>query len=71
MSSSYHLQTDNQTKRLNQFIETYLCNFVHATPSKWSSWLPLAEYWYNTNFHPHWGVLHLKYRMCINRDILE
>jgi hypothetical protein len=20
-------------------------------PKKWSSWLPLAEWWYNTNFH--------------------
>jgi hypothetical protein len=20
-------------------------------PKKWSSWLPLAEWWYNTNYH--------------------
>jgi hypothetical protein len=20
-------------------------------PKKWAAWLPLAEYWYNTNYH--------------------
>lgn len=24
---------------------------VHSCPREWSSWIPLAEYWYNTNFH--------------------
>lgn len=24
---------------------------VHSCPKKWASWLPLAEYWYNTSFH--------------------
>lgn len=48
MSSSYHPQTDGQTKRLNQCLETYLRCLVQACPSKWSQWLSLAEYWYNT-----------------------
>jgi transposase InsO family protein len=51
MSSSYHPQSDGQTERVNQCIETYLRCFVHACPSKWSHWLPLAEFWYNTNSH--------------------
>lgn len=25
--------------------------FVHAFPKKWSSWLSLAEFWYNTSYH--------------------
>lgn len=55
MSSSYHPQTDGQTERINQCLETFLRSFVHACPSKWSSWLSLAEYWYNTSFHSSLG----------------
>jgi hypothetical protein len=51
LSSSYHPQTDGQTERLNQCLETYLRCLVHANPHKWSAWLPQAEFWYNTNFH--------------------
>lgn len=29
----------------------YLRCFVHATPSKWVTWLHLAECWYNTSYH--------------------
>jgi hypothetical protein len=52
MSSSYHPQTDSQTERLNQCLETFLHCFVHACPKKWKEWLPVAEFWYNTSFHP-------------------
>jgi hypothetical protein len=51
MSSAYHPQTDGQTKRLNQCLESYLRCTVHACPNKWFRWLPLAEFWYNTAFH--------------------
>jgi hypothetical protein len=51
MSSFYHPQTDGQTERLNQCPESYLRCVVHACPTKWGEWLPLAEYWYNTTFH--------------------
>jgi hypothetical protein len=43
-SSSYHPQSDGQTKRLNQTMETFLRCFVNACPSKWVSWLHLAEF---------------------------
>lgn len=55
MSSSYHPQTDGQTERLNQCLETFIRSFVDVCPSKWASWLPLAEYWYNTNYHSSLG----------------
>jgi transposase InsO family protein len=44
MSSAYHPQTDGQTERVNQCLETYLRCFVHSCPTKWSSWLPFAEF---------------------------
>jgi hypothetical protein len=55
MSSSYHPQTDGQTERLNQCLETYLRCLVHATPKKWASWMTQAEYWYNTTPHSALG----------------
>lgn len=55
MSSSYHPQIDGQSERLKQCLETFLRCTVHACPSQWSKWLPLAEYWYNTTFHSALG----------------
>lgn len=51
MSSAYHPQSDGQTERVNQSVEAFLRCFIQACPSKWSDWLALAEFWYNTNFH--------------------
>ncbi|WVZ88094.1 hypothetical protein U9M48_034647 [Paspalum notatum var. saurae] len=55
MSSRYHPQSNGQTERLNQTLETFLRYFVSACPSKWPQWLALAEYWYNTNTHSATG----------------
>jgi hypothetical protein len=54
-SSSYHPQMDGQTERVNQCMETFLRCFVNACPSKWSAWLSLAEFWYNTSMHSALG----------------
>jgi transposase InsO family protein len=51
MSSAYHPQSDGQTERVNQCMETFLRCFANAVPSKWFDWLHLAEFWYNTSWH--------------------
>jgi hypothetical protein len=56
MSSAYHPQTEGQTERLNQCLETYLRCMIQANPSKWAQWIPLAEFWYNTTYHSAHGI---------------
>ena len=36
-------------------METFIRCFVHSCPKKWSSWIALAEYWYNTAGHSAHG----------------
>jgi hypothetical protein len=54
-SSAYHPQSDGQTEALNKFLETYLRCYADAKPKSWNFWLPLAEWWYNTNHHSATG----------------
>ena len=51
MSSSYHPQSDGKTEVVNKSLEHCLRAFVADKPSLWVEWLPLAEYWFNTNYH--------------------
>ena len=47
LSTAFHPQTDNQTKRQNSTIEAYLQAFVNFEQNDWVRLLPMAEFTYN------------------------
>nr|GEW49337.1 hypothetical protein [Tanacetum cinerariifolium] len=44
-------KTDGQTKVFNKSLGFYLRYMIWERPKEWVDWLPLAEFWYNTNCH--------------------
>ncbi len=55
MSSSFHPQTDGQTERVNQTLETYLRHFVSVKLNDWDTLLSRAEFAHNSAFHSSVG----------------
>ncbi|TXG59010.1 hypothetical protein EZV62_016839 [Acer yangbiense] len=51
LSTAYHSLMDGQSERLNQCLENYIRCMTGARPGKWASWLPMVEWWYNSNHH--------------------
>lgn len=50
-STAYHPQTDGQTERMNQELETYLRIYISHRQDDWSEWLHLAEFAYRNRVH--------------------
>lgn len=48
-STAYHPETDGQTERTNQTLETYLRHFVSHRQDDWVDWLPMAEFTFNNS----------------------
>lgn len=51
LSTAYHPQLDGKTEWLNRCLEAYLHGMVFSNPKDLLEWLPLAEWWHNTNYH--------------------
>lgn len=68
-STAYHPQTDGQTEILNKCLEGYLRCMVGEKPSAWASWLPLAEWWYNTTYHSAQLSKQHHMRLCMDKRL--
>ena len=51
MSTAYHPQSDGQSEVVNRSLEGYLRCMIGEKPYEWGLWLPLAKWWYNSNWH--------------------
>jgi len=51
LSTAYHPQTDSESERVNQELETYLQIFCQGQPTKWADLLPMAEFLHNSATH--------------------
>ena len=49
MSTAFHPETDGQTERVNQTIETFLRPYLSQEQDDWADLLPLAEFAYNNS----------------------
>jgi transposase InsO family protein len=48
MSTTYHPQTDGQSERTNQNVETILRIFCNQAQDNWREWLPVTQYILNS-----------------------
>ena len=56
LSTTYHLETDGQTERVNQVLEDMLRMYVMDQQSRWEKYLPLVEFAYNNSYHSSIGM---------------
>ena len=55
MSSSFHPQTNGQSERVNQTLETYSRHFVSVELNDWDTLLSRAEFAHNSAYHSSTG----------------
>nr|GEW80641.1 hypothetical protein [Tanacetum cinerariifolium] len=60
MSSAYHPQSDGQSEALNKCLELYLRCFIFENPRTWITFLPWAEFWYNSAIQTFIGMTPFK-----------
>ena len=54
--TAYHPQTDGQTERANQTLETYLRYYVNKKQNNWVQLLPMAQLAYNDKLSQTTGL---------------
>jgi len=57
LSMVFHLQTDEQTERMNQELKQYLQIFIDHCQEQWPEWLGTAEFVYNNKVQTSTKVL--------------
>ena len=50
ISSAYHLETDEQTERVNKVLEDLLRVYCMDRQYQWETYLPLVEFAYNNSY---------------------
>ena len=50
-TSAYHPESNGQSEVVNKRLGNYLRCFASTKPKSWCSWLPWAEFCYNTSYH--------------------
>ena len=68
MSLAYRPQTIGQTEVVNRSLEQYLRAFTTDKHTAWIDWLPLAKYWFNTNFHNSTKITPFEYMVIHHQD---
>jgi hypothetical protein len=75
LSTSYHPQTDGQTERVNQILETYLRLYVNDQQNNWVEHLPVAQLAYNGTYQSTIGMSPFKAKygrdMMVTRTPLQ
>jgi len=51
LSTTFHLQTNGQTERMNQKLEQYLWFFIEHRQKDWLEWMAAAEFVINNKVH--------------------
>ena len=59
-STTFHPQTDGQSKRTIQTFENMLRSCVMQFKGNWDSYLPLVKFTYNNSFHSSIGMTPFK-----------
>ena len=76
-STTYHPETDGQTKRTNQILEDMLRMYVMDQQKRWEEFLPLVEFSYNNSYQssikmaPFEFLYRRSCRKSLNWDRLE
>src|SRR5205085_10814906 len=56
LSTTFHLETDEQTERVNQSLEQYLRMFSNYEQNNWSELLSMTEFSYNNSITAATGL---------------